>query len=297
MGSLLTGQTAAEIWATLERLASEGVTSENAERIRRDKAYLHRVAACMQNAGLPPPIWHTQLRKVMRQGVFGFDEWHHFFGFPMPDLGKLTDFFPLPLDQLEGRCPMQTPGNNIYEISDTHFAFRGREQYDGRSLTLDCLDGLLDQSFIRGGGGYKAEILFRDHLKKNTFSDDLITSTCRYAWYLVCSLREASPILRIEKVSDVLPLQTGYRLPTVIECVTAIILQALRNDHHYYGFTFPATETRGSEKMLFVTSLKTDNGGVVIDFEPYSEAKIRNLDVLAVHTGGGACPLPPALAD
>jgi hypothetical protein len=231
-------------------------------------------------------MYHHKLRSLMADQIFGIDEWQHLLEVAIPNAPTWRNTLPLSEEQLDEACPF----DSSFSVKDTHFAFLTQASFRGERFTL----WQWEHSF-GGGTESSGQVLFfgnRDYECARSSANGV----CNDGWNLVHfpnKPRNPAPkeSTSIAEIVNLLP--KGYRLPTTIECVTALVMQGIRNST-FYDEIFCTSSTAkihgyvGTDRFprpgnLLVRVHRDSLGGCVVSFGfQWPEDMVRGLGLLAV---------------
>jgi len=249
MGSLLKELSGSEIVAALEILSQHGVTKEHMRWLRTNYAYAIRAAHFMRDGSvaLPFDIEARWAADLMEKNFFGPAEWYGYFTVeilqPIPE-------FPWNQQILKSQCPFYSH----QRIKDTHSAFLGLDELNGRLLTPSTW-----KKRYAGERSVKRYFSYDYPYDPKVFPE----KACAFRWYL--TLKGGIPDSEDESFENqqkMLPPE--YEVPSAAEEVTKLVLfEARNNEFPVNGLMLRCKET-GAEKFVSYHVYVGSNGGAII---------------------------------
>jgi len=207
-----------EITATLETLERLGVAPEHLARLRSEPDYAKRVAEFMLRGGTSGSTNCQVARAILGKNFFGVEEWATLYGvqFTKKQLREAAQF-PWGEEVLNAPCPFV----NGKTVKETHFAFLGLENLNGKPLTILRLQELHPKNGQPCFYNYAQDCWYA----KETWA---VKATPKFRWYLLPL--EIVPNSESKTYQEQLAmLPQGYEAPTAVIEVLKELLYYRKN--------------------------------------------------------------------
>ncbi len=202
-----------EIGATLKSLQDCGVTVNHLTRLRAEPGYAQRVASFIIRGGLAGEIKYRNAKVLLGNNFFGPEEWLAEYGFNLSqEQFDRINKFPWSEDVLNSPCFL-VKGKTIKE---THFAFLGMENANGKPLTILRWKGIYSPP--HWPRFYSTDL--GPEGKEESFAKK---ETCHLRWYLMPLMFLQNSVGKsYEALPEIIP--PNYEMATAVEEVTKLLL-------------------------------------------------------------------------